>query len=372
VHRWNATSAERNDLALASFDSRGSWLETRAVSSPSTPNTLAHGAVVRAPLGVLVALRDAGIDVERVAAIAGIDRSRVSGPSPRLDGKEMAALLDAVFDRRADAALGLRIGAVLRPELFGIVGLAALSAPTYGDAIACCARYKRLLGQLSIEIERRGKRAVVRVEERGREGERSRGRIEIELAFFASLGRRHASKAIFPLEIRLRAGGTSSAECEALVGCPVRFGQTADELWLAATSLDVPLLGADAEAHPFLVSTADRKLELLDRGGLRTRVTIAIETNLPESTPSLRKVARALRMSERSLQRRLREEGTTFNEVLDDTRRSIALQHLKSGHFEPVEVAFLAGFTHLSSFYRAFRRWTGTTPEVFRENRSAS
>lgn len=74
-------------------------------------------------------------------------------------------------------------------------------------------------------------------------------------------------------------------------------------------------------------------------------------------------------MSVRSLQRRLREEGTSFQEVLDETRKEMALSQLRDARLDAEAVAFVLGFSHINSFYRAFRRWTGMTPIEYSQSR---
>jgi AraC-like DNA-binding protein len=197
----------------------------------------------------------------------------------------------------------------------------------------------------------------------------ARGRIDVELAFFVSFGRRMAEAPVSPIELRLRpASPPHVAEYERVFACPVRLGQPADELEFPSSALDVPLLGASPEVHAVLVSAADRHLdERSDRIVVRARAVV--EALLPEGPPALSEVARRLAMSGRSLQRRLQEEGTSFLDLVDDTRRALSYRYVESGSLAAAEISFLVGFSHLNSFYRAFRRWTGASPETYRRTR---
>ena len=84
------------------------------------------------------------------------------------------------------------------------------------------------------------------------------------------------------------------------------------------------------------------------------------------AVPPLREVARALAMSDRNLQRALRDDGTSFQKVLDEVRRDLAISHLANPATSAGQVGFLLGFSEPSAFHRAFRRWTGKTPSAYR------
>jgi AraC-like DNA-binding protein len=91
-------------------------------------------------------------------------------------------------------------------------------------------------------------------------------------------------------------------------------------------------------------------------------------TNLTSGPPGISHVAKQLGMSERTLERRLETEGTTFSDLLDALRRNLATRHLREHETPIADIALLTGFAQSSAFYRAFRRWTGTTPNEYRSN----
>ncbi|NMO23072.1 helix-turn-helix transcriptional regulator, partial [Pyxidicoccus fallax] len=101
--------------------------------------------------------------------------------------------------------------------------------------------------------------------------------------------------------------------------------------------------------------------------GFVQRVRDAIRASLREGPPQVGEVAQQLHVSLRTLQRRLAEHGTAFQDEVDAVRRELAFQYLKDPHLGVSEVAFLLGYSELSTFDRAFKRWTGLTPRVWRE-----
>ena len=96
------------------------------------------------------------------------------------------------------------------------------------------------------------------------------------------------------------------------------------------------------------------------------RARIAIRSALHGGVPGVAEVARRLQTSERTLQRRLAEQGTSFQRLVDEVRADMARRYLRHTAVELVEVSYLLGFTHPNSFFRAFKRWTGRTPESYR------
>lgn len=314
------------------------------------------------PQGFIATLRDAGVDVVSAARAAGLDPTDLEQLSVEASGQ----LLCAVFATADSPGLAVRIGSLVRPELFGVVGLAALTAPTYGSAIARCARYKRLVSELRVSIKAEAAMVYMRAEMANAAA--ASWQVEVELAFFASFGRRYARTHVRPRGARLRAVAPAGSQdiYAQVFGCPVHFGQSRDEIWFDSDELNTPLVGADEVAHALLVQSAEAQLNALS-DDVVARAGAAVAIALPEGPVRIGAIARALAMSERSFQRALSGAGTTFTALVDATRHRLALHYLRDGRFEPTDIAFLIGFSHLNSFYRAFRRWTGTSPESYRQ-----
>lgn len=150
------------------------------------------------------------------------------------------------------------------------------------------------------------------------------------------------------------------------LGAPVRFSQPVCAIDFAPEDLDVPL----PTANPVVAEWCSRlaaDLAQTRRGQLRVRVKKVLVELLPKGDPRREDVAAALRMSERTLQRRLAEEGTHFQELVDATRRELAQQYLWAGRLSPKEMSFELGFADPSNFYRACKRWFGRSPKLLRQ-----
>jgi AraC-like DNA-binding protein len=155
----------------------------------------------------------------------------------------------------------------------------------------------------------------------------------------------------------------STERHQRLFRAPVRFSQPHDALAFDRALLARPLLTAE----PALAGVLERQAELLltrlpPQGSLRGAVRRALLPALPGGEPRIERVAKALAMTPRTLQRRLSEDGITFQGLLDDLRRELANHYLQGQGRPAAEVAFLLGFADPSAFRRAFKRWTGSSP----------
>jgi AraC-like DNA-binding protein len=151
---------------------------------------------------------------------------------------------------------------------------------------------------------------------------------------------------------------------------PLFFEQDVDALVVSAEKLDLPVKSAD----PGLVRLLDRQLGLDSSetpiaDPLRD-VKRAISAELVSGDPTASRIAKRLSMSERSLHRRLSAEDTRFGTVLDEVRKRLACEQLKSPHQSIAEVSWHLGFSEPSAFHRAFKRWTGETPGTWRQKHS--
>jgi AraC-like DNA-binding protein len=188
--------------------------------------------------------------------------------------------------------------------------------------------------------------------------------VEFALASYLVVGRRATGAPIVPRAVRFRHGRPRDVSAhERLFGVPVSFGHACSEIELDPAVLQLPLRDADPAMSKLMERYAE---EWLARLGVQTslvdQISRHIYAELGSGVPSAEAIARRLGLSERSLSRRLRAEGLPYPEVVDSVRRELALVYLRNRSLKMAEVAFLLGFSELSAFYRAFRRWHGKTP----------
>jgi AraC-like DNA-binding protein len=320
------------------------------------------------------------------AAGPAIDQSellRSIGLSP--DGGSVEEMVSDLayydlFERVARAVgdatdLPLRTGRSMRCDDYGAFGLAWKTAPTLRASLARAERYWRLLTSVS-EYE-------VRPVEDGayfilhRSGERRLGmRLsnEATLASVVSIVREVLPLPFVPREVHLRHPPPSTLHAHrAYFGCPVRFDSELDALLISSEALVGPTRQADDALTRFLLDHLDAELRRVEADRpLEAMVRDAIARSLSEGVPRMQEIARRLGLSERTLQRRLGEEGLSFQRLVDGARREFAEGLLVQSDYSLAEIAFLAGFSEQSAFNRAFRRWADATPAAYREARRAS
>jgi AraC-like DNA-binding protein len=175
----------------------------------------------------------------------------------------------------------------------------------------------------------------------------------------------------------VHARNSALREFERFYGCPVEFGRAASEgvssdlLEFSNDALNIPLITADrkliAALQPFCDMAAKERGTV--RGTLRAAVENEVEKLLPHGKAKTRTVAKALALSARTLLRRLADEGTTYAEVVDELRRSLALQYLKEPGMSLSQIAWALGYEGSTSFNHAFRRWTGRSPSEVRSEK---
>jgi AraC-like DNA-binding protein len=178
---------------------------------------------------------------------------------------------------------------------------------------------------------------------------------------------------LVPAVVRFRRfrSGPLREQLEALFGCPVEFGSDEDCLVFERAHMDFQIQSANPETSRHFEAQVSRILEKQERPFVLV-VTRTIEEQLTSGDFSQKRVARRLSLSTRTLQRRLGEQGMRFNELVDEVRKNLACRMLKDPAVSVYSVAFAAGYDDVSSFNRAFKRWTRSSPSAYRGMHSRS
>jgi AraC-like DNA-binding protein len=308
-----------------------------------------------------------GLPPGTLRAAEGLSPGALASPTARVPLGTFYALLEALAARLEEPCTGLRVVAALRAEDLDALGFLGVSSATLGSALEAGLRYQRLWSDGErLEREARGEAVHVRFHPHGP------ARPAHHLAAQVVLGDvvLNAGALVGGLPgacVRFRGPPAGPpARYLALLGLPVRFGAAEDAVELPARLLERPLPGANAGLSRVLTRTADALLaQLPDGARLASRVRALLPEVLPEGEGVLARVAARLRLPPRTLQRRLREEGTSLEAEREAFRRERALALLAGGE-RIAEVAWRLGYSVPSAFHHAFRRWTGLSPEAWR------
>jgi AraC-like DNA-binding protein len=272
-----------------------------------------------------------------------------------------------------DERLGLHLGEAVRPGYYGVLGYLIMSCATLADALHRQARYAALVGNLgqvdlADEPPRAGLEPQVAHSWQPLLPQQKRQLSEETLAGWVTFGHWISGLDIPPTEVRFQhAAPADTAEYQRIFRCPVLFDQADNALVFPKRLLATPLGQADAQVRLMLDAYADRLLGELQQGhSVLDRARLELSRQLPEVGADLQQIAARLALSPRTLQRRLREAGLSFNQLVDETRQQLVLHYLRDPALELAEIAFLVGFSEPGSLARAFRRWTGQSPGEYR------
>lgn len=311
-----------------------------------------------------------GVGRATLLAQGGLTMTELEDPDAFVAYDRLLDLWDYLVLRFAGRPIGMEYGDALPLAVTGVVGQVCANAPTLRASLDAQLRYTRLLdprlkvGHVVGEAHHRLTFAYDF--ERVCAPEIFEMLVTTTVRFARALSLRDD---LGPARVCFaHARRHPVDEYERRTRCPARFEAGWTGIEFAPAYLEMPLPRAQPEAQRYLARHADRVLsERATRtAALNERVRRVIEAALDTGVPSFKAVAQALALSERTLQRRLEERGTSFSAELDAVRKARALALAREARLTVEEVAFALGYADPRAFHRAFRRWTGTTPGRFR------
>jgi AraC-like DNA-binding protein len=265
--------------------------------------------------------------------------------------------------------LALAIASATPPGAFGIVEYVCRAAPTLGEALRQWVRYLNLLDDaVEVALDVEGERASLRVV---RESEApAPASHELCFALVARHARQLASSPFRVIAVELAHRG-DPAPYRVWFDAPAVFGAEHTQLVLPRTALEIALASSDPQLLTILTRAAS---DLTRRGSsdptIAAQVARVLQNELRNDGGTIEHIAKRLGLTARSLQRRLKDEQTSFHAVREQVRNELARRYLAE-RLSIAEISFLLGFSEPSAFFRAFKRWTGLTPLEARRRVSA-
>lgn len=330
------------------------------------PGAKSHGSVSSDLTQMLLAGRD---DLRELLQRAGVDPSVLEISHQKIPARQFNVLWSEIEKTTGDPRLGLHLGALRAGLPAGHVLFSAMmNSPTVGDALARYCRYHDIMADVvRPRLYLRGSSTVVVVEPSGPTMLLHPQHVECIAALFVSVMRQLAAGRFEGTIHFQHAAPADPSEHHRLLGPSVLFAQPNDEIVLEHAFLDTAIPRADQELLPMLDQHA-AVMTSRAQPASRWSARVSQETGrvLCDGRPRLGDIAKRLAMSGRTLQNRLKAEGTTYQAILDRVRRQMAESYLDKTEMTVCEIAFLLGFADQSAFTHAFRRWTGVSPATFR------
>lgn len=316
--------------------------------------------------GWKVLLTDLGINPTHVLRRAKLPVDLFARKDGRMTPAEYFRLWRGLELTAETDVLPLKIGQHLSVEAFDPPIFASLCSTNLNAALQRLAQFKRLVGPLTLLVEITAHQTRVTLDWYGNDEPIPQSLGAAELVFLTQLARLGTRTRIVPLQVELVDLPDKQTSYQAYFGVPLSGGSV-NRLTFSATYAEHPFLTENAAMLNVFEAGLAVKLSDLDKdASMKARVRRALHEMLPAGQSSIQETANRLGMSKRSLQRRLSEESSSYQEVLNATRRALAHAYLSRSSVSLIEIAYLLGFQDGNSFIRAFRDWTGQTPGEYR------
>ena len=317
-------------------------------------------------------LEELGVRASAVLRRAGLPQSFLGQARVLLNTEELFALWRAIGEVSTSPAIGLLLGTENQTARFHPIGLAALSSENFGAATDQMAKYKQLTCPEEIVQEKDEKEWSIQFRWLLANEVEPPVLIECAFAWVLSIGRHGTGTRLAPLRVELVQPRAHAKIIERHFGCTVVFGASRNAIVFRAADAVRPFVTRNDELLAMLAPQFEEELKQ-EKGdeNFVERVRLAIQEKLTGRRPTIDDIARALHISSRTLQRRLQEEGCSFQRVLDEARHQLARHYLNNSYLELNEAAYLLGYEDGNSFVRAFRTWEGVPPARWREQQRA-
>jgi len=316
-------------------------------------------------------LEEQNLSLPAVLRIAGLPAGFFHQERIFVTTEELFALWRAIAETSGDPAIGLKLGNEGRIERFDPAAIAALCSQSFRDAVQRMARYKQLTCPEEIRVHSAAGECTVEFAWLLAQEAEPAVLVDLCLSWIFGIGRRGTGNSIAPLRIELARAPKDRELIESHFGCRAKFKSGRNALVFRTGDLDRPFITHNAELLAMLGPQLDAELDARrSKLSIGDEVKAVLKRMLAGQRPTIQCVARQLGLSSRTLQRRLADNGFTFQRLLDESRRELAHHYLAQASLELNETAYLLGYEDANSFFRAFQHWEGTSPGQWRRHRT--
>lgn len=320
---------------------------------------------------ILRALDAQGVPGEQLARQAGIDPQSLQEPDARVSRAALTRLWQLAVEATGDPCFGLTATRYVAQTTFHALGYALLASSTLKEALERIIRYRRLIGDvIEMRLSESGDRYRLVIDVSAPPGAPYEAVDAIAAVCVRQARLLRGDPSFSPLAVRLqRPEPPHSEPFRRLFRAPVAFSQPINLLEYSREDLERRLPAGNAELARHNDEVMVRYLARLDAGRVAHRVQQALLDALPDGAPTKQRIARKLGMSPRNLQRHLGAEDTSFKDLLNEARVTLARNYIDEGRLSVTDIAFMLGFADTSTFSRAFKRWTRMSPSAYAKSR---
>ena len=322
-----------------------------------------------ATLTVWRTLEQDGYDSRGIFEQAGLDPDAVRHPGARYPFPQVKRLWALALEVTGDPCLGLRVGQQWHPSAAHALGYAWLASDTLTEAFERLVRYFRVISTDKERVTLRRVEAGYQFAWDPADAYYPISDTEFDEGFAAlvRLCRISAGEEFSPLALEMQRPIPLCADkFQAYFRSPIQYGAEENTLLLDRERMDASLPSANIQMARECDRIVDSYLAGLDKNDVVSAVREKLIERLPNGGITESLVAKGMHMSVRSLQRRLHGQGISFKQLLDDTRRELALQYVRDPSITINEMTYLLGYSEPANFSRAFKRWTGKSPSESR------
>ena len=323
----------------------------------------------RVPTILVRRLEELGLSPMVVLRQAGLPVGLFNQEKILVTTEEFFALYRGISEVSRDPNLGLKLGTEGRIERYDPIAIAALYTRSFHDALQRLARYKQLTCPEEIRISERGNECALQFLWLQADHPEPALLVDVCFAWVVAIARRGTGLLLNPKRVEFQRPEAHRKIYEAHFQCPVKFDARHNLLVFHKTDVDRPFQTHNAELLAMVAPQLEAELTLqLAQKTLSEQVKGILKTLLAGQRPGIHDVARELRMSTRTLQRKLTAERVKFQQLMEDARRELARHYLLHSTLELNETAYLLGYDDANSFFRAFHHWEGTSPGKWRSD----
>jgi AraC-like DNA-binding protein len=313
-------------------------------------------------------LRKRGISDQSIVGNTGIDLRVFEADEARVRFDDLATLFERAADLTGDDLIGFGLGRGQDYRRGGLYAYTAISSPTVLTLLENLARYQRIHSEVTrFSADRLRDKGIFEWRLKAPHSLARRQYVEFMGTTLVDGIRRMTNRRVTPLRVAYRHFRKDNVKPVSMFfGCSVDYGSDSNLIAFKPADLDLPLQSADDYLNRMLRRFSEKSLKTLGRD--TPPLVLEVEERIAaDPTVSQDAVARQIGMSTRTLSRRLADAGTTFSDVVETYRESMAKRILSETDMQASEIAYKLGYTNQSTFSTAFKRWSGMTPTDYRK-----